>query len=160
VPGLGATESGKLAAVRVLFLDVDGVLNRTGFHPGESVGLRSWIEPELARRLCDVLEATGAEVVLISDWRRGRDMEHLREELAAAGIVCSLRGATPVLGSVRWQEIDAWMREHDVAMESVVIVDDGFDMGPLRPRFVRTSPLNGLDEDAAREIRRLFEGER
>ena len=50
-----------------MFLDIDGVLNRTGFHPGESVGLRSWIEPELARRLCGVIEATD---VVKTDSRR------------------------------------------------------------------------------------------
>ena len=37
--------------MRVLFLDVDGVLNRTGYKPAESRGLVSWIEPELAARL-------------------------------------------------------------------------------------------------------------
>jgi hypothetical protein len=142
--------------VRILFLDIDGVLNRTGFHPGESVGLRSWIEPELARRLCGVIEATAAGVVLASDWRRGRELQDLREELAAAGVACSLLGTTPVLGQVRWREIEAWMAEHHVGLESMVIVDDAYDMGPLAPRFVRTSPLNGLDEDAARSIRQLF----
>ena len=35
--------------VRVLFLDIDGVLNRHGFHPGESIGLRSWIEAPRGR---------------------------------------------------------------------------------------------------------------
>jgi len=142
--------------VRVLFLDVDGVLNRVGFHPDESVGLRSWIEPELAQRLCDVLEASGAGVVLISDWRRDRELQHLREELAAAGVECSLLGSTPVLGQARWREIEAWMQEQHVDAQSVVIVDDGYDMGSLQQRFVRTSPLNGLDEDVAREILRLF----
>jgi hypothetical protein len=48
------------------------------------------------------------------------------------------------------------MAEHHVGLESMVIVDDAYDMGPLAPRFVRTSPLNGLDEDAARSIRQLF----
>lgn len=142
--------------VRVLFLDIDGVLNRMGFHPGESVGLRNWIEPELVRRLCDVLEATGARVVLSSDWRRDRELQLLQDELAAAGIDCSLLGATPVLGQARWREIAAWMTEHDVGPSSVVVVDDGFDMGPLASRFVRTSPLNGLDDDAVRSIVALF----
>ena len=142
--------------MRILFLDIDGVLNRTGFHPAESVGLRSWIEPELARRLCGVIEAIDAGVVLISDWRRGRELQHLHEELVAAGVACSLLGTTPVLGQARWREIEAWMAEHDVDLESMVIVDDTYDMGPLGPRFVRTSPLNGLDEDSARSIRQLF----
>jgi hypothetical protein len=142
--------------VRVLFLEVDGVLNRTGFRPGESIGLRSWIEPELARRLNDVIDASTAEIVMSSDWRMGRELDHLRGELAAAGITGTLRGATPVLGQTRWREIEAWLAHHAVSPEAVVIVDDGFDMGPFASRFVRTSPLNGLDKDAANEILGLF----
>ena len=144
--------------MRVLFLDVDGVLNRTGFRPGESVGLRSWIEPELAQRLSEVIRATGAEIVLASDWRRDRELQHLRDELHAAGVEGSLLGVTPTLGGqARWREIEAWMTEHDVGPEDVVIVDDGYDMGVLAARFVRASPLNGLDEEAAGAIVALFE---
>jgi myo-inositol catabolism protein IolC len=120
------------------------------------VGLRSWIEPELADRLCAVLEATGAMVVLISDWRCNRTVEDLKAELTAAGVVCELAGTTPVLGQARWREIEAYMQEHDLLVESVVILDDGFDMGPLAARFVRTSPLNGLDDAAVDAIQRLF----
>ncbi len=134
----------------MLFLDVDGVLNRTGFHPDTSVGLRSWIEPDLARRLSEVLRVTGAVVVLASDWRRGRELPQLREELAAAGIDASLIGVTPILaGAARWREIEAWMLEHGVTPEVVAIVDDGYDMGALAARFVRASPLNGLDDTVA-----------
>ena len=143
--------------MRVLFLDVDGVLNRTGFHPGTSVGLRSWIEPDLANRLTEVLRVTGAEIVLASDWRRDRELQHLRDELRAAGIDGTLIGVTPSLGGQpRWREIEAWMIEHDVSPEEIVIVDDGYDMGTLAPRFVRASPLNGLDEEAANAIVTLF----
>ena len=71
--------------MRIIFLDIDGVLNRTGYHPGQSVGLRSWIEPELASRLSTVIDATSAAVVLSSDWRVGRELDALRGELAAAG---------------------------------------------------------------------------
>jgi hypothetical protein len=143
--------------VRVLFLDVDGVLNRTGFRPDEVVGLRSWIEPELAQRLSDVLRETGAEIVLSSDWRCGRELPHLRDELRAAGIDAPLLGVTPILtAEPRWREIEAWMTAHDVGPDAVVIVDDGFDMGALAARFVRASPLNGLDEAVASAIVKLF----
>ncbi len=140
----------------ILFLDIDGVLNRTGYKPRESVGLRSWIEPELAQRLCTVLSTTGAEIVLASDWRRGRELDHLRNELHAAGVEGLLIGTTPVLGGARWCEIEAWRDEHDVPLDHMVIVDDGYEMGPLAPRFVRVSPLNGLDDEAARAIVALF----
>lgn len=140
----------------MIFLDVDGVLNRTGFEPADSVGLRSWIEAELAAKLAEVIAATGARIVLSSDWRRDRELEDLQEELVAAGVECVLVGTTPVLGGPRWREIEAWMVEHQVSRESIVIVDDAFDMGPLSERFVRTSPLSGLDEGAVRAIIGLF----
>ncbi len=80
----------------------------------------------------------------------------LERELAAAGIGCGLAGATPVLGGPRWREIDAYMVEHALQPESVVIVDDGFDMGPLSSRFVRTSALTGLDAATAQAIIALY----
>jgi Swiss Army Knife RNA repair-like protein len=144
--------------VRVLFLDVDGVLNRTGFRPAESVGLRSWIEPDLAQRLCEVIHRTGAALVMASDWRLHRELDELRDELRAAGIDGTLVGTTPELqDQPRWREIEAWMVQHSAAREAIVIVDDLHDMGPLGARFVRTSPLNGLDDAAAQAIVALYE---
>lgn len=70
--------------MRVLFLDVDGVL-----------------EPDLARRLSEVLRVTRAEIVLASDWRRDRELLHLRDELRAAGIDGSLLGVTPILSGTQ-----------------------------------------------------------
>lgn len=144
--------------MRVLFLDIDGVLNRTGYRPEVSVGLRSWIEPELADRLCEVVQSIGAEIVLSSDWRRGRELELLRSELSAVGIG-SLIDVTREIHGPRWKEIETWMSEHGRTPEQIAIVDDFHDMGPLAPRFVRVSPLNGLDKDAARALVALFDAE-
>ncbi len=143
----------------MLFLDIDGVLNRTGYRPDNSVDLRTWIERELAARLCDLLRGVGASIVLASDWRAGRALDHIASELRAAGIDGTLLGVTPVLGQARWREIQAWMLEHGTAPEHVVIVDDGYDMGPLAARFVRCSPLRGLDEEAVRAVKLLFTAE-
>lgn len=142
---------------RVLFLDIDGVLNRTGYRPRQSSGLRSWIEPELAKRLDETVRAIGADIVMSSDWRLNRGIEELRTELLAAGIASPLIDVTPALAAQpRWREIHAWLLTHDVPMESAVIVDDIFDMGDLAPRFVRASPLSGFDDAVATAIRGLF----
>jgi hypothetical protein len=140
-----------------VFLDIDGVLNRTGYRPVESLGLRSWIEPELAAQLSRLVRTLNAVIVLISDWRRGRDLPQLVDELRSAGVDGRLLGATPFIGGARWREIEAWMAEHDVSVENIAIIDDGYDMGPFASRFVRVSPLVGLDEDAARAVIALFE---
>jgi hypothetical protein len=145
-----------VSAERILFLDIDGVLNRTGFRPATSEGLRSWIEPELAERLSNLLRTIGASIVLSSDWRTNRDLPLLREELQAAGVRGKLIGATPVFSQQRWREIQAWMVEHRVDLHQIAIVDDTYDMGPLAPRFVRVNPMSGLDETIVRALLGLF----
>jgi len=143
--------------VRILFLDVDGVLNRAGFQPADTVELASWIEPDLAARLDAAARVIEAEIVMSSDWRIDRTLEHLREQLVRAGIEVGLRGTTPVLGGQpRWREIEAWMVEHGIRPEDIVIVDDVVTMGPLGRRHVRTSPRDGLDETTAAAITQMF----
>ncbi len=143
--------------MRVLFLDIDGVLNRRGFQPNDAVELAAWIEPELAMRLDAAVRASDAELVMSSDWRIDRPIALLGEQLARAGIGVGLRDATPVLsGQPRWREIEAWMVHHRVQPEAVVILDDAPTMGPLGRRHVRTDPRRGLDEAAAAAIGALF----
>ena len=143
--------------VRVLFLDIDGVLNRTAYRPAVSVGLRSWIEPDLAANLTEALRITGAQIVLSSDWRINRELDVLREELAAATIDGTLLDVTPnIEGVPRWHQIQAWMETNGASHQDVVIIDDLYEMGPLAARFVRASPLNGLDRRAVDAIVALF----
>jgi len=126
--------------VRVLFLDVDGVLNRTGFKPAESRGLVSWIEPELAARVARVAAEHDARVVLCSDWRIGRTIGALREAFATHGI--EIHDVTPsACGGGRWREIAAWLAAHGVEAGAAAIVDDAFaavmaEFVPLLPSVI------------------------
>ena len=141
--------------MRVLFLDIDGVLNRIGFRPAEPRGLVSWIEPELAARLARAAAEHGAHIVMCSDWRIGRTLAALREALGAHGL--ELHDVTPSsCGGGRWREIAAWLHANDIAAAEAAIVDDAFDMGELAHRHVRISPLRGFDDDAAAELRALY----
>lgn len=144
--------------MRVLFLDVDGVLNRTGFSPQATIGMRSWIEPELAARLVAILETINAKIVLSTSWRIDSSLAELRAELHASGIDGSwLLDMTPDLpDDERWPEIAAWMKQHDVAPADVVILEDFYEMGPLTERAVMLDPATGLDEAATSAIVALF----
>ena len=143
--------------MRILFLDVDGVLNRHGFDPVDTVELASWIEPVFAARLAAAVREIEAEVVMASDWRIACSLDQLRVQLARAGIDVALRDVTPVLdGQPRWREIEAWMVEHSVHAEDIVIVDDELTMGPLGWRHVRTRACDGLDATAVAAILAMF----
>jgi hypothetical protein len=52
------------------------------------------------------------------------------------------------------------MEENRVSAAEIAIVDDTFDMGLLADRFVRATPLNGLDTQTADAIVALFDGGR
>ena len=141
--------------MRVVFLDVDGVLNRVGFRPDEPDGLATWIEVELAQRMTELVRETGAVVVMSSSWREDETLADLGAELARAGVAVPLVDVTPVMfGRPRWAEIEAWCRANQPAR--FAIIDDLHDMGPLAAHHVRTNPLTGLDDAAAAAVRALL----
>jgi hypothetical protein len=166
---------------RVLFLDIDGVLNSHAWF-----GLRGKrmsagddqlgrmvhdLDPRAVARLNIILEQTGAKCVLSSTWRKLRGLELTQQALARRGFAFELSGATPecdvvtpgglYLGKGRGVEIQAWIdnapgagwRTDDAVF---AIVDDDSDMGPLLPMLVQTSTAYGLtDAEMVRLIHRL-----
>ena len=69
---------------KILFLDIDGVLNTQRWHkkmveghaPKDSFGYD--FDPEAVANLCRIIEATGAEIVISSSWK-GYGMDGLQE---------------------------------------------------------------------------------
>lgn len=158
--------------MRVLFLDIDGVLNS-----GEYMRERRHIprptphsiDATTVPRLNAVTDRTGAVIVVSSSWRLQKP-EHdpspvwrLRRILGAHGVTGEILDTTPHLvdGShdcppwrkwalPRGHEIQAWL-DTRTDVEAFAIVDDNSDMAHLADRLVRTDWEHGLlDEHVER----------
>jgi hypothetical protein len=134
--------------MKVLFLDIDGVLNSTrtcvafgGYpHDFREMGAFDRVAIKLLQRMCD---STGVQVVLSSAWRILHTVKEVRDALELPII-----DATPNLGTKRGEEIAAWLKEHP-EVETYAIVDDDSDMLPeQQDHFVHTSGHEGLTWDA------------
>lgn len=151
---------------RVVFLDFDGVVViRKGPREKRDDGTPGPIlpHPDLVARLNGIVATTGAEVVVSSTWRMGREVSELAAILEASGFVGRVVDKTPwgVDGRhvERGHEIHAWLGEHpDVT--SFVVLDDDNDRGPLtqgRWLVVKGGFDSGLsDEDVRAAIRVLM----
>lgn len=134
---------------KVLFLDIDGVLNsrRTAHafggypHSPGSIGQFDAVAVALVRRVC---KETGARICLSSTWRLGRDWKDLRGTLELP-----ITHRTPRINNAkRGEEIKAWIEEYGRPVAKWAILDDDTDMLPEQlPHFVQTCPTNGLTFD-------------
>ncbi len=136
---------------RLLFLDIDGVLNRFETRPQpDAAGLAAWLDPVHLPPLNRALLATAARVVISSSWRVGKELAELAVLLGDFGVLAPVVGMTPVLPrQSRADEIAAWLAVRAAAPAAFAIVDDELviEDGPLAPHLVRTSRLSGLTEE-------------
>ncbi|OQC17563.1 HAD domain-containing protein [Candidatus Skiveiella danica] len=129
--------------MKVLFLDIDGVLNsrRTavafGSYPHKLAHLERFDHAALGlvRRLCEA----GVSVVLSSSWRE----EYQHSEIGRA-LDLPIIGGTPVLSGSRGSEIAAWLVEHEDVRTWAIVDDDPDMLEEQRGCFVQTDPDNGL----------------
>jgi ribA/ribD-fused uncharacterized protein len=128
---------------KIVFLDIDGVLNNASTRPRDPQNLGDWIDEPNLIVANELVVRTGADVVVSSAWRHGRDARTLDRALAARGFVGEVIGLTPVLlGRPRWMEIHAWLGSRRT--DAYLILDDIADMGGLAHRHVCPSPAQGF----------------
>ncbi len=124
----------------VVFLDIDGVLNR--MHSWSRRRNHGHVDRECLRALHTILHETGAQVVLSSSWRLFAQSKSARV-LRYLGVRCDYAGRTPHLGGrSRGDEIASWLRVH--GWRNFIIVDDDSDMRHLSRRMVKTKFQSGL----------------
>lgn len=146
--------------MKVLFLDIDGVLNSTAWSIRRDPG-RCPIDPVAMGRLNRVLRETSAVVVVSSSWRIGRRIVDLRAVLREHGLEGQVIGVTPYLARAdlprilpeeraveRGEEIRVWLDSHP-EVECFAVVDDDSDMDLVRDRFVQTCHEDGLQDEHA-----------
>lgn len=151
--------------VKVVFLDIDGVLNHSleferWYHRRQddpSLVISNCIDPKCVEQLNRLLEATGAVCVLSSSWRTEHTMEWMRNHLADFGFKGDLIDKTVHLPlKERGVEIAQWVDEH--RPERFVILDDNTDMWKLSPYLVKTDFNIGLTSELAGIAERMLNG--
>ena len=152
--------------MKVIFLDVDGVLNSEMSREQDRNKFDNWMECEVSEshivNLKKIVDETGAQIVLSSSWRfdhpkaTGRDfivdplMKILDRKLKEVGL--DIIDVTPDLhGKKRGFEIKDWLDRH-TEVEKFVILDDDIDMlDEQKPFFVNTTFKWGLTEGLAKK---------
>lgn len=155
-----------LAMNKHLFLDIDGVLNTDDFlRKGRAAG--AWdadygymIDPFHVGILKSVIdECKGVQVILSSAWRIIPGVIETSKILRKAGMdrrFC-FDGETPANGR-RGQEIKGYLDEHKIDPADICIIDDDTDIDPLKHRWVRTLPNEGLTPEKAAQVIDMLTG--
>lgn len=134
--------------MKVIFLDIDGVLNSQLFYEKKSQDDRceekaeihfyeKMIDKDAVELLNKMVAETGAKVVISSTWRKGKNIEWLQNVLKSRGFRHEVLDKTPVLWLSkncesnitvpRGVEIMAWLKDHP-EVKRYVIFDDDSDM--------------------------------
>ena len=126
----------------LIFLDIDGVLNTI-----HSLALFKPVEfhPPCVAYLNQLINLSGAEIVVSSTWRLGQTVESMQAILSTNGVVGRVVGVTPDCnGAERWVEVQEYL-EQLPDCHPFVILDDNVDfIGRYRDRLVHTSFAEGL----------------
>ena len=132
----------------IIFLDIDGVLNSRLYYESPRYDYNkdsvdplerklSDIDPKSIEFLNDLIEKTGAKVVITSTWRRYYTIVELSELFKKRGFVGEILDKTPTCGSdcLRGNEILRWVKENETLIgrhyhefNDYVILDDDSDM--------------------------------
>ena len=151
--------------MKVIFLDIDGVMNGFARPINPSIEKRVWtpnlmreygieleVFPELVERINKIAEDTGAFFVISSSWRIGylADWADVIIYLHNMGLKGFILGRTPWGEDLRKRglEIQAWLKQHkDENIESFIILDDDGDMEPFMNRLVQTDHKYGIQDE-------------
>lgn len=147
--------------MKVIFLDVDGVLNSNYSH-SISTNEKGWMWDEISdfhlEKLKRIVDETDAKIVLSSSWRvyhpiltgeteiTDELLKVLVEKFEKLGL--SIYDVTPELRlQIRGNEIMEWINRHS-EVSNYVIIDDEYEFRyEQEPFVVRTTMINGLTDE-------------
>lgn len=163
--------------MRVLFLDIDGVLNSADYMKHRRHirrPTREAIDAPTVPRLNAITDRSGAAAVISSTWRKMYQLDDLARVLAQHGVTGRVIGATPVLldplgpphkdgfqpccSKPRAHEIAAWLDAHPEVTSFAVLDDDsGVHALPrISVRVVQTTWQLGLLDEHVERVCSMF----
>ena len=165
--------------MKILFLDIDGVLNcmcPTPIQDNDWIDLDEWrygFNPDLVARLRHVIGITDCKIVFSSSWRHHKTYAPYQPDRNWRDVLADkLRRERDVLfvgetpsnpKGIRGIEIQEWLNEHESEIESYCVVDDEVvDILPYvdNSKVVKTDMAYGLTIDDARCIIEVLKGRR
>lgn len=133
--------------MKVLFLDVDGVLNYAGCIYRVKGTNMLGVDPKQVAMVRRIIRDTGCKVVLSSSWRLYKpDREYIKKKIDFIDITPDHRGTTD-----RGCEIIAWLAATKEIVEVHAILDDSSDFHKGQPLF-RTSWDKGLTPEITQQV--------
>ena len=154
--------------MKVLFLDIDGVLNTKYWYtqmdrntPKDKYGYA--FDPNSVANLKRIVEDTGAEIVISSSWKC-MGLSQMEDMWRDRNLPGRIIGITPnsvsdemllnadidsiELFHIRGMEIKEWLAKHGKRVSNYVIIDDMDNMLPeQQSHFVQTNPEIGITKD-------------
>lgn len=140
--------------VKVLFLDVDGVMNsRSTLQRSQRSGSILGIDPYMAFLVGKIQMDTDCEIVLSSSWRHSPDgLKEVKSRF-------SLYGITPSsLSGIRGEEIQEWLEEHPEATRYAIVDDDSDMLVEQASNFFKTTFEEGITPEIATAITEHLNG--
>ena len=138
--------------MKVIFLDIDGVLNSRAWFErhGRERGL-GHLEPSACARVQRLCDETGAALVISSTWRLIHKRAVIGDMFRARDLTATILGMTAALHTARGHEIQAWLDASPAiaglgAVDGMVILDDDAEMVHLAPWHVKTHVEHGFTE--------------
>ena len=155
--------------MKVIFLDIDGVLNYAKTEARAPCGCIGIAEPSV-RNLKKIIDKTGAKIVLTSTWKDEWEIDadnctpmgiYLDKKLKRHGI--HILDKTKDHIDNRGEGIQNWLTRHDHVKDWIVLDDDIFpdyQAQNIIPHLIKTSFANGglLEEHVLQAIEMLNEG--
>ena len=136
--------------IKVLFLDIDGVLNTdrqhwhcqmNGITPVDEFGYE--FDHKAVVNLATILEETDAEIVISSSWKF-LGLQTLQKMWKDRNLPGSILDITPDGDNKGW-EIGEWLLKHESQVSGYAIIDDENDMQPeQQEHFVQTNSQFGI----------------
>jgi|SRR5688572_14236619 len=143
--------------MKVLFLDIDGVLNREGTKARIKLPKYAWtcgLDEELLARFLKWREGKDFYIVLSSMWRYHDDLlEYLREEGVEFIDITERGGGFGALhDTIRGVEVANYLQDHPEVTKYAIVDDVKWFLPYQEPFIVYTDPDTGITEDDLKKL--------
>jgi hypothetical protein len=168
--------------MKIIFLDIDGVLNvekficaYVEFCKGTELSYQEMYRDKFGHKFCtvsvryleDIIEQTGAKIVISSTWRFN-GFDEMKEMWTERNLPGEVIDVTPIAHrclsyyediknlsftdkAERGREIYTWLQEHPEVTDYVIFDDDNDMLKLQQSHFIQTDPQTGIDQATAQK---------